>query len=255
MKKLTILLTFIFGIALLFNACQKMEDIHSEYLKDGDIIYAPKPLIIQSFAGKDRIALKYYLLNAVNVTKCIIEWDEGASSQIVDITPNVPIDSIEVMINNLEEKSYIFKVYTVDKHGNRSVKEQATGSSYSINYQAALTNRSLTGIEGGGTIDSLIVTWGTATEGNTGVEIMYNNGAGEPVTKMVLPEDDYTVIKDWESEGEMSYKSFYIPEENAIDTFAAEPSTTNLPMFIEFEGEKIDNANWEIVDFSTEEPA
>ncbi|NQU51857.1 MAG: discoidin domain-containing protein [Bacteroidetes bacterium] len=254
MKKLSILLTFIFGIALLFNACQNMEDIHSEYLKDGDIIYAPKPLIIQTFAGHNRIGLKYYLVNAVNVNKCIIEWNEGESSQTVDIAPNVPLDSIEIMVNNLEEKSYIFKVYTVDKHGNRSIKEQKPGSSYADRYQSGLTNRSLVGIEGGGTIDSLVLTWGTAITGNTGVELMYNNGAGEAVTKLVLPEDEFTIIKDWESEGEISYKSSYIPEENAIDTFMAEASTTMLPVFIKFEGEKIDNTNWTIVDFSTEEP-
>lgn len=254
MKKLTIFFAFIFGITLLFNACQKMEDIHSEYLQDGDILYAPKPLTIQSFGGKNRVMLKYYLLNAVNVTKCIIEWDEGASSKTIDITPNTPLDSVEVIIDNLDEKSYIFKVYTMDKYGNRSIKEQKTGSSYAENYRMALTNRSLLGIEGGGTTDSIIISWGTAIEGNTGVELMYNNGAGEPVTKMVMPNEDMTVIKDWQSESEMTYKSFYVPEENAIDTFEASSSTALLPVYIEFKGVKLDNTNWEIVDFSTEEP-
>lgn len=255
MKKLSILLTFILGLTLLFIGCQKMEDIHSEYLRDGDIIYAPKPDSIQTFGGHNRIALKYYLINANNVNKCIIEWDEGANSQTVDITPNTPLDSIQVIINNLDEKSYIFKVYTMDKFGNRSIKVQKPGSAYANKYQSGLSNRSLIGMEGGGTTDSVIVSWGTAPIGNTGVELTYKNNAGEPVTKKVMPEDDYTVIKGWESESEMSYKSFYIPEEMAIDTFASAIETTQLPKFIEFKGVKIANTNWEIVDFSTEEPA
>jgi hypothetical protein len=52
----------------------------------------------------------------------------------------------------------------------------------------------------------------------------------------------------------MNYKSFFIPEETAIDTFPTALSTVTLPAFIEFKGEKIDKTNWEIVDFSTEEP-
>ncbi len=255
MKKITIFLTFIFGIALLFNACQKMEDIHSQYLEDGDIIYAAKPLAIQTFAGKKRVGLKYYLINAVNVKKCIVEWNAGADSQTIDIAPNLPLDSIEFMINNLEEKSYIFKIYTVDDMGNRSIKEQITGSSYDTKYEAALTNRSLISIEGGGTVDSLVVTWGTPQEGNTKVELTYINGDGVAVTKTNLPGEETTVIRNWESESEMTYRSFYIPEETAIDTFAAAPSSVILPTFIEFKGEKIDNASWEIIDFSTEEPA
>ncbi len=254
MKRLTRYVTFIYAILMLFSGCDKMEDIHSKYL-EGDIIYAPKPLVIQTFAGKSRIGIKYYLINAVNVKQCIVEWDEGAGTQTVDITPKLPLDSIMFEINNLEERSYIFNVYTLDNFDNRSVKEQVTGSAYGAKYVSLLTNRSLIGIDGGGTIDSLTLSWAKAPEGNTGVEIMYNNTNGEPVTKMVMPEDEFTVIRGWESEGQMSIKSFYIPEENAIDTFESASETVSLPMFIEFEGEKIDKTNWEIIDFSTEEPA
>lgn len=254
MKKITILFTFIFSLALLFNACQEMEDIHSEYL-DGEVIYAPKPLIPETFAGKNRIGIKYYLVNAVNVNKCVIEWNDGADSQTEEISPAVPLDSITFMINNLEEKSYLFKIYTIDKNRNRSVKEQVTGSAYNEKYLAGLTNRPILSIEGGGTVDSVIVMWGTPAKGHTGVEYSYMNSDGATVTSSLAPDTEKLVIRGWQSESELTYKSFYIPEENAIDTFASPVETTTLPLFIEFEGEKIDNSNWEIIDFSTEEPA
>ena len=254
MKKITILFTFIFSLALLFNACQDMEDIHSEYL-DGEIIYAPKPLLPETFAGKNRIEIKYYLVNAVNVTQCIVEWNDGANSQTEDITPAVPLDSITFMINNLEEKSYLFKIYTIDKNGNRSVKEQVTGSTYNEKYQAGLTNRPILSIEGGGTVDSVTVMWGTPAKGHTGVEYSYINSEGESVTATLAPEMDKLVIRGWQSESEMTYKSYYIPEENAIDTFASMAGTETLPAFIEFNGVRIPKTNWEVIDFSTEEPA
>ncbi|MFV0593231.1 MAG: DUF4998 domain-containing protein [Draconibacterium sp.] len=253
MKKITMIITFVLGIALLFGACDKMEDIHDKFLDDGDIIYAPKPLEAQTFAGKNRIKIKYYLVNAVNVNKCVIEWNDGADSQTQDISPNVPTDSIEFLINNLEEKSYLFKVYTIDKNGNRSVKEQVTGSVYDARYQAGLTNRPILSIEGGGTADSVLITWGSAPQGNTKVEYSYTNREGQLVTKTLTPDLDKAVIRGWESESTLTYKSYYIPEEAAIDTFATEEATEALPIFIDFQGEYLAKTNWSIVDFDSEE--
>lgn len=254
MKKLIIPFVIILSTVLLFNRCDNMEDIHKEYLADGDIIYAPKPLDIETFAGKNRVKLKYYLVNAVNVRKCIIEWDNGEASKTIDITPKVPLDSIEVMVDNLEERSYIFKVYTVDNNGNRSIKEQVTGSAYDARYIAGLTNRPVIGISGGGTVDSVVVIWGTPPAGNTHVEIKYVNTDETEVGMTVPASADRTVIRNWKSESDMSITSFFIPEPTAIDTFHSEVTTVQLPVFIQFDGEKLSNEGWEIVDFSTEEP-
>lgn len=254
MKKLTNILIYLFSGLFLFSSCQKMEDIHSKYLADGDIIYAPKPLLTKAFAGKNRIKLEYYLYNAVNVNKCIVEWNEGKSQKSLDISPKLPLDTLDIMIDGLEEKSYIFNIYTLDTYGNRSVKEQVAGSAYDTKYQSGLTNRPLLSFEGGGTVDSIVVNWGTPAKGNTGVEITYNNREGEPVSKMLLPAEAKIVIRDWESEGEMTYQSFYIPEPEAIDTFASEPTQTVMPVYIEFKGVQIDKSGWTIIDFDSEEP-
>lgn len=254
MKKILMPFVIILSTVLLFNRCDKMEDIHKEYLADGDIIYAPKPLDIETFAGKNRIKLKYYLVNAVNVKKCIIEWDNGEASKTIDITPKVPLDSIDVMVDNLEERSYIFKVYTVDNNGNRSIKEQVTGSAYDARYIAGLTNRPVIGISGGGTVDSVVVLWGTPPAGNTHVEIKYLNTDETEVGMTVPASVNRTVIRNWKSESDMSITSFFIPEPTAIDTFHSEATTAQLPVFIQFDGEKLSNEGWKIVDFSTEEP-
>lgn len=241
---------------LVFFSCEKMEDIHSDFIKDGEIIYANVPDTLQSLPGRNRIQLKWLVSNGNNITKSVVEWeDEGEQKrQELDVTLNIPLDSVLVTIDNLAEKSYLFFAYNIDRDGNRSVKKQVTGSVYGDIYQSSLTNRPMGTMVGGGTIDSVVIAWGNPADGYTGTEILYNNGAGEQVSKMVLPGSNRVVIRDWESEGEMSYRSFYIPEPNAIDTFATQFDTAVLPMFIEFNGEKIDKSNWEIVDFSTEEP-
>ena len=254
MKKLLMPFVIILSTVLLFNRCEKMEDIHKEFLADGDIIYAPKPLLIETFAGQKRVKLKYYLVNAVNVRKCIIEWDNGEASKTIDITPKVPLDSIEVMVDNLEERSYIFKVYTLDNAGNRSIKEQVTGSAYDARYIAGLTNRPVIGISGGGTVDSVVVLWGTPPAGNTHVQIKYFNTDESEVGMNVPASVNRTVIRNWKSESNMSITSFFIPEPTAIDTFQSKVTTAQLPVFIKFDGEKLSNEGWKIVNFSTEEP-
>ena len=255
MKKLLIPFVIILSAVFLFNRCERMEDIHKEYLADGERIYAPKPLLIETFAGQKRIKLKYYLVNAVNVKKCIVEWDNGEGSKTVDIAPNIPLDSIEVMVDNLEERSYIFKVYTVDNNGNRSVKEQVTGSAYDKRYIAGLTNRPVIGISGGGTVDSVVVLWGTAPAGNTHVDVKYLNTDETEVGLTVPASVNRTVIRNWKSETEMSIVSYFIPEPTAIDTFHTSATTAQLPVFIKFDGEKLSKQGWQIVDFSTQEPA
>lgn len=255
MKNVAHILLAIFCGIVILSSCEKMNDIHSDFLKDGDIIYAPKPLLAHSFGGKNRLKLKYYLMNAVNVNKCVVEWNEGNSSRSTDIAPKLPLDSLEIIIDGLEEKSYIFSIYTIDTNGNRSVKEQVTGSAYDQKFQSGLTNRPFVTIEGGGTTDSIVVRWGTPAGGHTGVELTYNNRSGEPVSRVVLPEEDAIVIRDWESEGQMSYQSYYVPEPMAIDTFAANAEQVMMPMYIEFTGTPVDKTNWTIIDFSAEEPA
>jgi hypothetical protein len=248
---------FILISAMAFMSCEKMEDVHADYVKDGEIIYANVPDTLQTMPGRNRIQLKWLVYNGNNIQKSIVEWeDEGElKSQSLDVSLNTPVDSVYVTIDNLDEKSYLFYAYNIDRDGNRSVKKQVTGSAYGDVYESSLTNRPLSMIDGGGTVDSVVVTWGTPSEGYIGTEVTYENTSGDLVSKMLLPEENRMVIRGWKSEGQMDYRSYYIPEPNAIDTFMAPIESAMLPMFIEFTGDKIDKSNWEIVDFSTEEPA
>jgi hypothetical protein len=240
--------------AIAFMSCDKMEDVHTEFIKDGEIIYANVPDTLQTMPGRNRIQLKWLVYNGNNIQKSIVEWEDGGEmkSQSLDVSLNTPVDSVYVTVDNLNEKSYLFYAYNIDRDGNRSIKKQVTGSAYGDIYESSLTNRPLSTIEGGGTIDSVVVTWGTPGEGYAGTEVMYENTSDEFTTTMLLPEDDRIVIRDWKSEGEMDYRSFYIPAINAIDTFTSQFESTLLPNFIEFKSEKIDKADWEIADFSSE---
>ena len=251
--KATIFLTLLFGA---FVSCQDMEDIHADFIKDGEIVYAAVPDTVQTFSGYQRLQLKWLINNGANIRKSVVELTDSGQdfSKSVDVSLQSPLDSVLITLDHLEEKSYLFKTYNIDKDGNRSVKVQVTGQVFGEIYMSSLTNRIITSIVGGGTVDSLIINWRLPNDGNTGVEITYNSRTGEPIKKWVKPGENQTIIKNWESLGTMSYKSFYIPTPNAIDTFATQPDEVMLPRFIEFKGDKLSKEKWTIKDFSTEEP-
>ena len=183
-----------------------------------------------------------------------MEWEDNGElkSQTADVTLNTPVDSVYIIVDNLEEKSYLFYAYNVDRNGNRSIKKQVTGSAYGEVYESSLSNRPLLKMDGGNTVDSVIITWGTPGDGYIATEIRYNNDAGEVVKSEIFPEDERIIIKGWESEGKFDYRSLYVPVPNAIDTFYTQYESATLPNFIEFNSEKVDKTDWEIVDFSSE---
>lgn len=248
---------FLVLFAWIFTACQEMEDIHADFIKGGEKIYAAVPDTVIVMPGDRRLQLKWLVNHGANIKKSVVEWTDNGQefSKSVDVNLTSPLDSVMVLLDNLEEKSYIFKTYNIDKDGNRSIKVQVAGLVFGEIYKSSITNRIITSITGGGTVDSVVVNWRLPNEGNTGVELSYKSRSGEMVKKWVKPEDTRTVLRNWESLGTMTYKSFYIPTPTAIDTFVTATTEVGLPQYIEFKGVKLDKTNWVIKDFSTEEPA
>ena len=99
---LAILATFI----LSFTSCEDFMDMHKEYIKGGEIIYAPKPDSVYFIAGKGRVLFNCRTYNAPNVRSIDVYWNDGLDSLI-----------ISVILDNLEEKSYTFKIQATDNFG------------------------------------------------------------------------------------------------------------------------------------------
>lgn len=248
MKNIMKIFIFIFFSSSLFWSCEKLEDIRGEFLEEGNIVYAVKPDTVQVFGGRNRVKIKYLLFNAAKVNKCVVEWQNGTEVREFDISPSLPLDSVEIMLDGLEEKSYLFKVYNLDSEGNRSIKIQATGTTYGDIYQSSLINRPVKSILGGNLVDSVAISWGQAPQGYAGIEISYNNADGEAVTRTIPHGEEMTVLRNWEPLGVMSYKTIFKPEVNAVDTFLTESETVQLPDKISFNAIKLDNTDWVITE-------
>lgn len=220
--KMAYLLYIVFFCIL--ASCLKMNDLHDIYLRRGETIYVGKPDSVIFFAGRERVKLRYWESDP-KATKLAIYWLSRTDSIILDIPSHLAKDSVEVIIPNLPEYGYSFDLVTMNKdYGNRSVPLQSSGNTYGDNFQSLLTNRVMKYILDT-SLNELTIAWIGAIEKGIGTEVVYINNEGDNVIKFVPMTEKSTVINDWV--GEVKYRTLFLPEPSAIDTFYTELETIN----------------------------
>lgn len=238
---LAILATFI----LSFTSCEDFMDIHKEYIEGGEIIYAPKPDSVYFIAGKGRVLFNCRTYNAPNVRSIDVYWNDGLDSLIIPVELKTGYDSISVILDNLEEKSYTFNIQATDNFGHKSLFMTDFGTSYGDTYQATLNDRlieSLSLSDQEGTIK-----WYYAPQYLVRSEVRYVKKDGSQAIAKVPSTDDLVLLPDVKSGSTFEYRSLYIPEAAAIDTFATAWKEYETPFSIEY---KYDCSSWKVLSVS-----
>lgn len=240
------ILAVLFSLFLL-TSCEDFMDRHKEYMEGGEIIYAPKPDTISFIAGKERILFRCRAYNSPNVKSVNVYWNDGLDSLIIPVTFNAGLDSIEQVIENMAEKSYTFNVCMVDNFNHRSLTVTDFGSAYGDAYVATLNNRRIKEVtlsDKGATID-----WYSAPEGLVRNEVRYTRNDGSKAVA-VMPKEAYSVTcADVQAGSFVEYRSLFIPEEEAIDTFATAWTQWEEALPTEY---KYDRSEWEVLSCSDE---
>lgn len=235
-------------IAVELYSCKDMLDVHKEYIKNGEIIYLSKVDSIVSYSGKHRVQLSGYLNNAYNVNKIIVYWNERADSMTFAYSQTKRIDSLNLIIPNLTEKSYIFDIYTVNSIGNRSIKVSIAGTAYGDIYRGYLVSRTSKRFDFDGT--TIISQWLTADGLEKGTSIRYTTVSSGIVNIFLSRDSSKIALPDRKAETPITFRSVYVPELTAIDTFYSK--WTTIPVFAEG---KVSKTGWTITGFDSQEPA
>ncbi|MBZ4190349.1 DUF4998 domain-containing protein [Niabella beijingensis] len=218
MKALIIICSFIIG-ALILSGCDKYTDVHKEFIKDGELVYAPKPDSVAFIAGHNRMKMRLWMYNGVNVKQLVVLWNSHKDSLVIPVQFKNGKDSIEALITNMTERSYSFDIYAVDNFGHRSLFYNQFGSSYGALYASTLLNRRvkdmmLTDREG-------TVNWYAAPQGLVFTEVRYTGKDGSLHTTR-MPSASFDVAIEVKPGTTFEHRSLYIPEAEAIDTFTTE---------------------------------
>ena len=214
--------TYLKNVALIFLcatgllACSKMNDLHDEYLQRGETIYIGKPDSLKTFAGRERILLRYWSSDpkAVQMT---LYWNLRTDSVTFAIPPHAATDSIDVWIPDLAEYNYSFEAVSRNADGSkRSIAYPFSAGAYGPLFQSSLTNR-LTDYVRLKSDDGLEIKWFGAIERAVGTEVLYTSTDNQARTRFVPMTEFTTNIP--EVKGDVRYRTLFLPEETAIDTF------------------------------------
>ena len=217
MKKIKIfsIIGFVALMLVLFS-CESMTDNYQQYIKDGEIIYTTKLDSVKAFAGNHRVLISGILKEAFSVKQVVVYWNDFTDSLVVDYIRENDVDTVNILVENLEEKSYEFDIYTSDGEGHRSVKVVVFGTAYGERYQESLYPRTVNTYKMEGE-DTVAVRWLPADELETLTELIYTDSTGMEVTVNVPKIFSTTFLVNYRHG--VTYRSWYLPEETAIDSF------------------------------------
>ena len=196
-----------------------MNDLHQKYLDEGETVYATKLDSVIAFSGDERAMLQLYV-PSTRVEEIEILWGDEQVKTIPISEVNNGI--VEVIIPNLEEGNQIFNLYCYDSFGNSSLPLEVNTTVYGAYYKSELVNRRV--LQSSYVNDTLTIDWGSIPVLAVDLEITYSNLSEEQVI-INVPFEDQTVITGYKPGSDFQYRTFFKPEENCIDTFAASYST------------------------------
>lgn len=110
------------GLVLILGSqigCKEMDEKYKDFVVPGGLEYVGKPNQVKVYPGKNRVMLKWLKGSDPKITTTRIYWNSYADSLELDIDPAK--DTVEVLINDLEEKNYSFFLRSFDSQGNASV--------------------------------------------------------------------------------------------------------------------------------------
>lgn len=233
---------------LLFAACESHLDIHKEYHDGVDKVYLQQVDSCVALSGNNRVILKLWYKNISQFDKSIVYYNNGSDSIVIDLnTKAVKGDSIikELALN---EGNYNLEIVNINQFNQRSLPTRLFTSSYGENYQKSLDNRILknAGYQSFQIVDGFEINFSIKPNNYAFLEIKYDD-------KTARLYDENTIdISNYRPKGDVfTYRTAFLPEETAIDTFYSEWSRPT-PISPKTQFAAFDRVDWEAVAVSDE---
>lgn len=258
------LISFLLILFFAVACSDDMED-YKKFTEGGEISYTGKIDSLKILSGRNRVQVKGLIISDPKVSEVRVYWNSHKDSVSIPISRTNGTDTISKIISDLEENIYNFEVVTLDDEGNSSIVVNETAQVYGERYQNTLRNQPVSSETLIGPNLTINFAEADRSSGIIGNEIKYPTTSGEQ-NEVFVPLDslDFT-IHDFQSGEEYTYRSVFLPEPMAIDTFYSGynssvpvPEITKPPYFknakAPFETD-VDGGRWDILsDWVTTDP-
>ena len=206
--------------------CEKMNDRHDKYLKEGEIIYIGRVDSALAFPGDERILFHYWISDprAKTVT---VTWSNGKESYTLPIPPHESTDPLTIQIGKNErvipEGNYTFLWVSKDEKDNTSIVLEKNARVYGARYRETLSDHII--LDAQAVDNNVEIKWAASTsEEEAGVAVTYVNRAGTAITvDYPVTGLSTTVLDNVDFSVRPTYQTKYLPTPNAIDTFSMPP--------------------------------
>lgn len=238
MKNIISILLSAVTLMIIIAGCSGMNDKLDVYLDAGERIYIGKIDSLKPLVGANRVKLIFWASDP-RAKSVSFYWYPNNDSMVVQIAPSVTNTYFEAYIggpaatNTIEEGSYTLRAITRDGASHYSIPFEKVVNIYGDKFRATLTNRVLKTVAYAPTTSVLSLTYsGPVNEKEIGIVINYTDKAGIdkkmalaeiaiPTTPLAIPNVDKTKP--------VSYKTMFLPEPLAIDTFYTDSKNIAIP--------------------------
>ncbi len=232
MRKIKYLGLLFASIYMAFLSCSDMNDKHDIYLQDGEILYIGRLDSALILPGQERFVLRYWITDP-RAKELKIFWDEKSDSLVVPIPEHQASDSIDVLVGDnsfiIPEGSYTFQIVTTDGEGLTSVDFDMIGNVYGAQFQATLVERFVKETTFDPDSNQLTIKWGDpSSTRDIGVELTYYEGEMEKIIKIFNEDGTQTILDNYNLDKGASFRTIYLPEKTAIDTFFTASSSLEI---------------------------
>src|SRR5699024_6879507 len=173
----------------------------------------------------------WLLLSDPKVRSYKVYWDSRKDSLEGTVQKTDEVDTVRVMVEDLEEGVHYFEIFMYGKDGTSSVQATAIGHAYGSIYQGALLPRIIRDAQWApGSAIGLDLT--RASEDAVYTEVVYTDKTtGNTSALKIEPgaeSDTIRNVKAVNNEAEIKYRTVFLPDSTAIDTFYSEYTSMNI---------------------------
>lgn len=220
MDKWTKQLVLIGLCGLIAWSCSDMNSLHDPYLQGGETTYLTKFDSISLHPGRGRVMVEYWTHDPKG-KKCLVEWDLGQSSKVVDISMTDGDTPNTFILDDLNETtiSFDFTACSEDLQY-RSLKYSSTVTVYGDRYESTLMNATVTSPSYDAGTQEFTFKWSSNYQNVVGYMIRYQTNTGEMrELREEVTDTRKVVLSDFPQNGSFEYATVYKPSEGAIDEF------------------------------------
>ncbi len=216
---------------ILFTHCTPYDDF-KKYMPDGEIIYLQKADSVKTYPGKNRIQLEWVITDP-KVTYNKVLYEQGGIVEEAIVPINNESDTIRIIIPDLEETTYRFKIVSFDDFGHTSIPVEVDELAYGAMYEQTLLNRALKNFIIDDNSNDLILEWYHAIDDTeVGIELTYTDINDLTQTKFFESSETSVILPDFKLGKPLYISTKYKPEPFAIDVFSTEPKKVDLTKIV-----------------------